>query len=166
MTYLSGDFGSAPVSSSGSAEEARAAIFSQHETIRMLLRAAGTVADMAAGGSRRVGDLLPHYLESVRAALEQHLAFEERLLLPILAADPPLGPERAQRLRDEHRRQRAELASLSRARDESQVAPVRVAERLRALVDEFLADMTAEEELLLAPAVLRDDLVSVDQECG
>src|SRR5690349_16537005 len=54
------------------AEEARGTILAQHDTIRMLLRAAGTVADLAAGGSRRVSDLLPHYLDSVRAALDQH----------------------------------------------------------------------------------------------
>lgn len=166
MSHLSDDFGNAPASPGEAADEARAAIFKQHETIRMLLRAAGAVADMAAGGNRRVADLLPTYLESVRAALEQHLAFEERLILPILAADPPLGPERAQRLRDEHRRQRAELAALSRGRDELQVAPARVAQRLRALVDEFLEDMAAEEAFLLTREVLRDDLVNVDQECG
>jgi len=165
MSYPANDLGAAPVAT-GDAYEARTAIFKQHETIRMLLRAAGTVADMAAGGNRRVADLLPHYLESVRAALEQHLAFEERLILPILAADPTLGKERAQRLRDEHRRQRAELAALSRAREELAIAPARVAERLRALVDGFLEDMTAEEYFLLAGDVLRNDLVSVDQECG
>jgi iron-sulfur cluster repair protein YtfE (RIC family) len=165
MSYQADDFGNAPVPA-GDADDARTAIFKQHETIRMLLRAAGTVADLAAGGNRRVADLLPHYLESVRAALEQHLAFEERLILPILAADPPLGPERAQRLRDEHRRQRAELAALSRSREELDVAPARVAQRLRVLVDEFLEDMTAEEYFLLARDVLRNDLVSVDQECG
>lgn len=166
MSHPSVELANAPVSPGDAADEARRTIFRQHETIRMLLRAAGTVADLAAGGNRRVADLLPTYLESVRAALEQHLAFEERLILPILAADPPLGPERAQRLRDEHSRQRAELAALARARDELEVAPARVAQRLRALVDEFLEDMTAEEQYLLTREVLRDDLVNVDQECG
>ena len=148
------------------AEEARERIFAQHETIRMLLRAAGTVADMAAGGARRVADLLPHYLESVRATLEQHLGYEERLLLPILESDPPLGPERARRLRAEHRRQRAELAALALERDQIAVRPGAVAQRLRALIDAFLADMADEERVLLTRDVLRDDLVSVGQECG
>jgi iron-sulfur cluster repair protein YtfE (RIC family) len=149
-----------------SAEQARTQIFAQHETIRMLLRAAGTVADMAAGGSRRVADLLPHYVEMVRAALEAHLGYEDRLLLPILAADPPLGPERAQRLRAEHARQRAELAVLARSAHEEVVAPGVVAQRLRALIDAFLEDMAEEERVLLRSDMLRDDLVSVDQECG
>ncbi len=149
-----------------SADEARESIFAQHETIRMLLRAAGAVADMAAGGSRRVADLLPHYLESVRAALEQHLVFEERLILPILETDPPLGPARARQLRAEHRRQRAELAALTRERGNLVVRPSEVAQRLRALIDTFLEDMAEEERVLLTRDVLRDDLVSVDQECG
>jgi hypothetical protein len=149
-----------------SADEARGRVLEQHDTIRMLLSAAGTVADLAAGGSRRVADLLPHYLESVRAALEQHLAFEDRTLLPILEADPPLGPERACRLREEHGRQRSELAALAREREQIAVQPGLVAQRLRALIDAFLADMLDEERLLLTRDVLRDDPVSVDQECG
>ena len=148
------------------AEEARRQILTQHQTITMLLRAAGAVADMAAGGARRVADLLPHYLESVRAALEQHLAFEERLILPILQNDPPLGPERAKRLCAEHRRQRAELAALALERDQIAVRPAAVAQRLRALIDAFLEDMAEEERVLLTPEVVRDDLVSVEQECG
>jgi hypothetical protein len=148
------------------ADEARTRILTQHGTIRMLLRAAGTVADLASGGARRVADLLPHYVESVRDALEQHLAFEDGTLLPILDADPPLGPERAERLRSEHRRQRAELALLARDREEIAVRPAAVAQRLRALIDAFLADMEEEERLLLTRNVLRDDPVSIDQECG
>jgi hypothetical protein len=148
------------------AEEARERIFAQHETIRVLLRAAGAVADTAASGARRVTDLLPHYLESVRAALERHLAFEEGLILPILESDPPLGFERAQRLRAEHRRQRAELAALTLERDQIAVRPTLVAQRLRALIDAFLEDMADEERALLTRDVLRDDLVSVDQDCG
>jgi hypothetical protein len=149
-----------------SAEEARETIFAQHQTIRMLLRSAGAVADLAAGGTRRVLDLLPHYLNSVRAALEQHLAFEERLILPILESDPPLGPERARLLRAEHARQRAELAALTLERDQIAVRPVVVAQRLRALIDAFLEDMAEEERAMLTRNVLRDDPVSVDQECG
>lgn len=145
-----------------SADEAIARIVDQHATIRLLLEAAGTVADLAAMGSRRVADLLPHYLEKVRAALEEHLASEEELLVPILMADPPLGPDRAVRLYTEHARQRAELAALARSNDH----PVTLARRLRALIDAFVADMTEEEHFLLTRDVLRDDLVSVDQECG
>jgi iron-sulfur cluster repair protein YtfE (RIC family) len=148
------------------AEEARGTILAQHDTIRMLLRAAGTVADLAAGGSRRVADLLPHYLDSVRAALDQHLLYEDRTLLPILEADPPLGPERARRLRTEHRQQRAELAALGREREQIADHPATVAQRLRALVDTFLADMDEEERLVLTRNVLRDDAVIADQECG
>jgi hypothetical protein len=148
------------------ADESRTRILAQHQTIRMLLRAAGTVADLAGGGARRVDDLLPHYVENVRAALEQHLAYEDRTLLPILEADPPLGPERARRLRAEHHRQRAELAALARDREQIAACPGAVAQRLRALVDAFLEDMDEEERLLLTRDVLRDDPISVDQECG
>jgi hypothetical protein len=150
----------------GSADDARLAILEQHETIRSLLNAARTVAGLAAAGNARVADLLPTYLDRVRAALEQHLAFEDRLLIPILVSDPPLGPERARRLREEHGRQRAELCALARpATDGTDLRRVTAA-RLRALSEAFLADMDEEERLLLTPDVLRDDLVSVDQDAG
>jgi hypothetical protein len=147
------------------AAEARETIFAQHHVIRMLLKAARTVCDLAASGNRRTGELLPLYFENVRVALEHHLATEERLLLPILGTDPPLGPERALRLAAEHDRQRDELAAATRAL----TGPEGVAaasQKLRTLMDDLLTDMADEERWLLTPDVLRDDLVSVDQDCG
>jgi hypothetical protein len=150
----------------GSADDARTAILEQHETIRSLLNAAGTVARLAGAGNDRVADLLPAYLDRVRVALEEHLAFEDRLLVPILAADPPLGPERARRLHEEHARQRAELEVLARPSAEGREGRVVTAARLGALSEAFLADMEAEERLLLTRDVLRDDVVSVEQDDG
>jgi hypothetical protein len=147
------------------ADEARSTIFAQHETIRMLLKAAAAVANLAAGGNRRTAEVLPLYFANVRAALEFHLATEERLLLPILAADPPLGPERALRLAAEHDRQREELAAATDALAGPDGLAV-AGRRLCRLVDELLADMADEERWLLSRDVLRDDLVSVDQDCG
>jgi iron-sulfur cluster repair protein YtfE (RIC family) len=156
---------SVPAEAPPPADEARATIFSQHEVIRMLLQAAGTVADLAAAGHRRTGEVLPLYLDNVRAALEQHLATEERVLLPILAADPPLGTQRVVRVLLEHDRQRRELT----AAVELLATPggiIAAATNLRRLVNELLTDMDDEERWLLSRDVLRDDLVSVDQDCG
>jgi iron-sulfur cluster repair protein YtfE (RIC family) len=150
---------------SPSADEARTTISAQHDMIRMLLRAAGTVCDLAAGGNRRTGMLLPHYFHNVQAALEHHLETEERLLLPILMADPPLGPERALRLAAEHQSQRRELVSSMALLSEPD-GFVEAGRRLRLLIDELLTDMEHEERWLLDRDVLRDDLVSVDQDCG
>ena len=41
-----------------------------------------------------------------------------------------------------------------------------LAARLRALITDFLTDMHHEEQFLLTRDVLRNDLVSVDQDCG
>jgi hypothetical protein len=147
------------------ADEARATIFAQHHVIRMLLKAAGTVCDLAAGGNRRTAGLLPLYFENVRVALEHHLATEERLLLPILGNDPPLGPERALRLAAEHDRQREELAQAVSALADPQGMAV-ACRKLHVLMDDLLTDMADEECWLLSRDVLRDDLVSVDQDCG
>jgi hypothetical protein len=156
---------STPDAAPASPDEARTLILAQHETIRSLLRAAGAVADLAAGGNHRVADLLPHHLDNVCRALESHLDFEERLLTPILMADLPLGPQRARALHEEHQRQRAELATLARgAADAPDVSGL--AARLRTLITDFLTDMHHEEQFLLTCDVLRSDLVSVDQDCG
>jgi iron-sulfur cluster repair protein YtfE (RIC family) len=150
---------------STSADEARATILGQHQEIRILLRTVASVARLAAAGNRRIGETLGHYLQEIRDVLEAHLTMEEGLLLPILESDPPLGPERAQRLRQEHARQRAELAALA-TEGRRALAPAELAWQLDALVRELLADMDGEERSLLTPDVVRDDLISVDQATG
>lgn len=152
--------------SSVSADEARALVLAQHEMLRSLLRATGSVAELAITGNRRVADLLPHYLDNVCDALERHLLFEESLISPILAADPPLGPERLQQLREEHARQRVELTALAEGCAQGKLPMEQLAARLRTFIADLLADMAEEERHLLARDVLRDDLVSVDQDCG
>ncbi len=116
------------------ADEARTTILAQHEAIRVVLHSARAVADLAAAGNRRVAELLPHYLGDICTALDKHLAFEEQVLTPILEADLPLGPERARQLREEHRRQRAELADLQSAPKITGAAAESAASRLRRLV--------------------------------
>jgi hypothetical protein len=97
--------------------------------------------------------------------MEVHLAFEEAVLLPLLRADLPLGPPRADRLVDEHRRQRGVLAGLHREACQHPQLPT-LAAKLAFLTSWLLADMAEEERCLLIPEVVRDDLVVVDQTCG
>jgi hypothetical protein len=97
--------------------------------------------------------------------MEVHLTFEESVLLPILHDDLPLGPQRAERLRDEHARQRATLVTLH---DEARAYPELelLAAKLAFLTEWLLADMAEEEKSLLVPDVVRDDVVVADQSCG
>jgi hypothetical protein len=142
-----------------------AAILGQHERIRALLDRSRAVAEAALDGQPPSSDAVASAIGDIRTIMEVHLAFEEKSLLPILRDDPPLGPERADRLLDEHRRQRETLATLHREACAFPELPM-LAAKLAFLTEWLLADMGEEERCLLIPEVVRDDVVVVDQSSG
>jgi iron-sulfur cluster repair protein YtfE (RIC family) len=144
---------------------ARHAILAQHQKLRGLLHRAQTVADAALDGTPPCPDAVASAIGDIRQTMEIHLAFEEALLLPLLRDDLPLGPQRADQLLEEHARQRAMLAALHREAGAHPELPT-LAAKLAYLVCWLLADMAEEEECLVNPEVVRDDIVVVDQTCG
>jgi hypothetical protein len=141
------------------------AILAQHERIRALLARASAVAEAALDQGAPAPDAVASAIGDIRAIMEVHLAFEEKALLPILRDDPPLGPQRADRLLDEHSRQRATLATLHREACAFPQFPI-LAAKLAFLTEWLLADMNEEERSLLIPEVVRDDVIVVDQTSG
>ena len=137
----------------------------QHRRIRTLLDHAHAVAEATLDGQAPWPDAVASAIGDIRSTMEVHLAFEETVLLPILRDDLPLGPQRADRLRDEHARQRTTLATLH---DEARAYPQleMLAAKLAFLTEWLLADMAEEEKSLLVPDVVRDDVIVVDQSCG
>ena len=144
---------------------AREAILAQHGRIRALLGRAHAVAEAALDGAPPAPDAVASAIGDIRTIMEVHLAFEEKSLLPILRDDPPLGPARAERLLDEHRRQRATLATLHVEACAFPDFPL-LAAKLAFLTEWLLADMNEEEKSLLIPEVVRDDVINVDQSTG
>jgi hypothetical protein len=144
---------------------ARDAILAQHHRIRSLLDRARVVAEAALDGVPSSPDAVASAIGDIRTIMEVHLAFEERSLLPILRDDPPLGPVRADRLLDEHGRQRETLATLHREACAFPELPM-LAAKLAFLTEWLLADMNEEERSLLVPDVVRDDIIVVDQSTG
>lgn len=137
----------------------------QHRHIRTLLDQMRDVAEAALDGKPPSPHAVASAIGAVRSIMEVHLAFEETVLVPILRDDPPLGPQRAERLLDEHARQRTSLATLheeARAYPQLEMLPAKLA----FLTEWLLADMAEEEKSLLVPDVVRDDVVVVDQACG
>jgi hypothetical protein len=98
-----------------------------------------------------------------RGILWQHE--QQRVLLPLLGDDLPLGPPRAERLLDEHRRQRALLATLHAEACAHPELPT-LAAKLAFLTRWLLADMAEEERCLLTEEVVRETIVVVDQASG
>ncbi len=144
---------------------ARRGILWQHVRLRQLLERAQALSDARLEGDVSVPDAVASAIGDVRSAMEVHLTFEESVLLPLFRDDLPLGPERAERLVDEHLRQREMFAALHKEACHHPELPI-LAVKLAALASWLLADMAEEERSLLNPDTLREDTVVVDQTCG
>ncbi len=144
---------------------ARRGILWQHVRLRQLLERAQALAEARLDGDVSVPDAIASVIGDLRSVMEVHLTFEESVLLPLFRDDLPLGPERADRLVDEHRRQRAMLAGLHKEASHHPELPT-LAAKLSALTSWLLADMDEEERAVLNPDTLRDDVVVIDQTCG
>ena len=140
-------------------------ILAQHVQIRDLLERSQKVAECALTGDAVLSERVAPAIGDIRTTMEVHLAFEERLLIPLLRDDLPLGPERADRLLDEHHRQREMLAKIHTEATAMPLSPM-LAVKLAALTDWLLDDMNEEERCLLIPEVVREDVVIIDQSGG
>lgn len=144
---------------------ARRGILAQHAHLRDLLQHALHLAEARLDGDTAAPDAVASAIGDMRAAMDVHLTFEEAVLLPLLRDDLPVGPQRADRVVDEHVRQRAMLAALHKEACLHPELPT-LAAKLAAMASWLLADMSEEERALLNPDTLRDDPVVIDQSCG
>jgi hypothetical protein len=144
---------------------ARKGILWQHDQIRALLQRAREVAELALDGNPPTPDAVASAVGDIRSTMEIHLTFEERVLIPLLRDDLPAGPQRADALQDEHKRQRDMLSMIH---EEARRAPglTMLAVKLSALTSWLLEDMEEEERSLLTPDALRDGNIVIDQSCG
>lgn len=137
--------------------QARAHLLSEHAELRAVLaRAERIAADALAGSSASVQ--LRDILQICRDLFAAHNASEERLLGPILQQDPAWGQARIDRMMEEHRAEHAEMRAALTGRDRDVAA--RVAD-LREIIE---AHMDAEERTFLSRSVLRDDVVSIEDD--
>jgi hypothetical protein len=159
------DLGWSAPTSRVDAGTARRGILWQHERIRELLERAHAVAEAALDGEASAPDSVASAIGDLRSTMEVHLKFEETVLLPLLRDDLPVGPQRADQLEDEHKRQRGVLAAIHQEAGAHPELPT-LAAKLAFLTSWLLADMEEEERCLLTPDVVRDDIVAVDQTSG
>jgi hypothetical protein len=148
MERLTIDLGWAAPARAVDAGTARRGILWQHERIRALLEKARDVADLALDGDATSTGAVAPVIADMRSTLEVHLTFEEKVLIPLFREDTPAGPQRADRLLDEHRHQRDMLAALDREASAFPRLPM-LAAKLAFLSSWLLADMVEEERSLL-----------------
>jgi iron-sulfur cluster repair protein YtfE (RIC family) len=125
---------------------ARRGVLWQHDRIRGLLEKARAVADARLGGEG-LPEAVAEAVSDLHSTIEVHLAFEEAVLMPLLREDLPEGPARADKMLDEHQRQRHMLASIHREAYNHPQLPA-LAVKLGFLAAWFLADMAEEEREL------------------
>jgi iron-sulfur cluster repair protein YtfE (RIC family) len=144
---------------------ARRSILAQHQQIRSLLERARAVAEAAFDGGAEGRRVAADVVGELRSTMDAHLTYEERVLLPLLRSDLPLGPQRAEALLAEHRHQREMLSTVHNEARHNPGLPL-LATKLAFLASWLLADMEEEERSLLTPDVVRDDVVVVGQVDG
>lgn len=146
--------------------EVRRRILDDHRELRTLLLSLETLGrDVLAGARDHVGALRLEG-EALHERLLEHMRWEDLYLAPALEDADSWGRERAAALESDHREQRELLQhTLSGLRDPSRPT-VALARTMVDLVKLLRDDMREEEQTLLDPRVLRDDVVGIDVEAG
>lgn len=144
--------------------ELRERILRQHREIEAMLDGLEAGAERLASGLED-STWLRSAAEALGPVLEWHMDLEDKQLGPMLRASDAFGPVRAQRLAEEHARQRVELETLirrvRRAADSRELV-----RRARELVAAIRADIVHEEAEHLQESLLRDDPILVDDTFG
>lgn len=138
---------------------ARARLLEQHQGLRdRLEEVTQLVKELAGGGA--VTDALGAAVAGVATAFDEHNAFEETLLTPMLATTDGFASVRIARMVGEHVEEHRAFAAFL-------VSPLtEVAAGWADFAEEITAHMDAEERTFLHPWVLRDDLVTADTSDG
>jgi hypothetical protein len=127
---------------------ARRSLFAEHERLRAQLEQACVIADGALDQRPDLpSDAVACAIGDLHACFEAHLVIEEQVLVAIFDEDRLLAAENAERLRHDHERQRAKVATLD---EEAHAAPERplLAAKLAFLAAWLIDDMVDEERHL------------------
>lgn len=144
--------------------EVRARVLEEHAELRRLLTEVDELARRVARGVEKAVPGLRERALLLHARLRSHLDLEDAILAPALRAADAWGPERADRLAREHLEQRLLLDYILGGLQDAGRPSALLARELRALVEVLREDMEDEEERLLTPRVLRDDVLALEGE--
>jgi iron-sulfur cluster repair protein YtfE (RIC family) len=147
-----------------SPSQVRVRILAEHTALRQRLdRLAEATAQAGASPSAPAAEVIAQARE-LYCALLDHLDFEDALLDETLRGIDAWGPIRAEQLALHHAEQRVQLRNLlERTRD---MSPAELSELLQPVIEDLRADMLDEEQDILSPQLLRDDVIAIDGEVG
>jgi hypothetical protein len=130
-----------------SSSDARAAILSRHEELRVLVLETMLFAEHATQAERNVEPLRTH-ARVLYEAFREHMDFEDEILATALGDVVGLGSVLRAQLEQGHEKQRATLVSALSAL-EPEGPGDELVESVRSFVDAILLDLRSEERCLL-----------------
>jgi len=144
--------------------EVRARVLDEHVQIRSMLVEVESIAGRALSGDAHAREQLRPMALELYSRLHAHMCMEDSLLYPAICDADAWGHVRGARMREEHARQRAQLSQLASVEWRATVAEL--VEAVQKFAKDVREDMCNEENELLNPELLRDDVISIDQNSG
>jgi len=144
--------------------EVRARVLDEHVQIRAMLVEVESNAGRALSGDAHAREQLRPMALELYSRLHAHMCMEDSLLYPAICDADAWGHVRGARMREEHTRQRAQLSQLANV--EWRATFAELVEAVQKFVKDVREDMCNEENELLNPELLRDDVISIDQNSG
>lgn len=136
-------------------------IADEHTALREELKALEALATRLEAGDATAVDEAHTRTVAFYDHLRDHIDLEDAILAPALRQADAWGDVRADALLKHHREQREELNVLGGSTPPG-LPPADLARRLRALVADIRTDMKHEDDALLDPTLLRDDVIAID----
>ena len=144
----------------------RKAVLAEHKHIAATLVEVEKLAGRCIDGDKAATSELRTLVASFLRYFENHLRFEEKMLVPVLEDDYAWGRERIEHLHADHLKQRAELADIGQKAGDPKFDPRALGEMIHELVLELTDDMASEERDLLTEEILHDYPDTPDQNSG
>lgn len=144
--------------------DVRARILAEHTVLRTLYGTTEAYARAVLEDEDDAAGPLREHCRELCNTLLRHIELENAVLAPALHDIDAFGPVRAQQLLAEHERQCSALTTMLISIDER--GDRELAADVLGLLAELRTDMAYEEDALLHPDLLRDDLVAPDTEAG
>lgn len=139
----------------------RARIAKEHVALRKELDALEALATRLEAGDPAAVPEAHQRCTAFYDHLRDHIDLEDAILAPALREADAWGDERADALIKHHREQREALNLLGGSAPPP-LPPAELAVQLRALIADIRIDMKHEDDALLDPSLLRDDVISID----
>jgi hemerythrin-like domain-containing protein len=144
--------------------EVRACVLDEHVQIRGMLAEVESIAERALAGDAQARAQLRTKALELYSRLHAHMCMEDSLLYPAICDADAWGHVRGARMREEHARQRAQLSELANVEWRNTTAEL--VEAVQRFAKDVRDDMCNEENELLNPELLRDDVISIAQNSG